>query len=55
MLAHLQGGIQRFSGNRMPIFHYTGREETKANGGHRDDQTLDRTWSLFDRARPISV
>jgi hypothetical protein len=31
------------------------RKETEANGGHRGDQTLDRTRSLFDRTRPVSV
>jgi hypothetical protein len=30
-------------------------KETEANGGHRDDRTLDRTWSLYDRMRPVSV
>jgi hypothetical protein len=30
-------------------------KETEANGGHRGDQTLDRTWSLFDRTHPVSV
>jgi hypothetical protein len=30
-------------------------KEMKANGGHRGDWTLDRTWSLFDRTRPVSV
>jgi hypothetical protein len=31
------------------------RKETEVNGGHRGDRTLDRTRSLFDRTRPISV
>jgi hypothetical protein len=31
------------------------KKETETNGGHRGDRTLDRTWSLFDRTRPISV
>jgi hypothetical protein len=31
------------------------RKETEANGGHRGDRTLDRTRSLFDRTRPVSV
>jgi hypothetical protein len=31
------------------------RKETEANGGHRGDRTLDRTWSLFDWTRPVSV
>jgi hypothetical protein len=30
-------------------------EETEANGGHSGDWTLDRTRSLFDRTRPVSV
>jgi hypothetical protein len=30
-------------------------KEMEANGGHRSDQTLDRTWSPFDRTRPVSV
>jgi hypothetical protein len=30
-------------------------KETEANGGHRGDRTLDRTRSLFDRTRPVSV
>jgi hypothetical protein len=30
-------------------------KEMEANGGHRGDQTLDRTRSLFDRTRPVSV
>jgi hypothetical protein len=30
-------------------------KETEANGGHRSDRTLDRTRSLFDRTRPVSV
>jgi hypothetical protein len=30
------------------------RKETKANGGHRGDRTLHRTWSRFDRTRPVS-
>jgi hypothetical protein len=29
--------------------------QTEANGGHRGDRTLDRTRSLFDRTRPVSV
>jgi hypothetical protein len=31
------------------------RKETEANGGHKGDRTLDRTRSLFDRTRPVSV
>jgi hypothetical protein len=31
------------------------RKETEANGGHRGDRTLDRTRSLFDRTRSVSV
>jgi hypothetical protein len=31
------------------------RKETEANGGHRGDRMLDRTRSLFDRMRPVSV
>jgi hypothetical protein len=31
------------------------RKETEANGGHRGDRTLNRTRSLFDRRRPVSV
>jgi hypothetical protein len=31
------------------------RKETEANGGHRGDRTLDRTWSLFDQTRPVDV
>jgi hypothetical protein len=30
-------------------------KETKANGAHRGDRTLDRTRSLFDRTCPVSV
>jgi hypothetical protein len=30
-------------------------KETEANGGHRGDWTLDRTRSLFDRTRSVSV
>jgi hypothetical protein len=30
-------------------------KETEANGGHRSDRTLDRTRSLFDWTRPVSV
>jgi hypothetical protein len=30
-------------------------KETEANGGHRGDQTLNQTWSLHDRTRPVSV
>jgi hypothetical protein len=30
-------------------------KEMEANGGHRSDRTLDRTRSLFDRTRPVSV
>jgi hypothetical protein len=30
-------------------------KETEANWGHRSDRTLDRTLSLFDRTRPVSV
>jgi hypothetical protein len=30
-------------------------KETEANGGHRSDRTLDRTRSLFDRTRLVSV
>jgi hypothetical protein len=30
-------------------------KETEANGGHRGDWTMDWTWSLFDRTRPVSV
>jgi hypothetical protein len=30
-------------------------KETEANRGHRVDRTLDRTRSLFDRTRPVSV
>jgi hypothetical protein len=29
-------------------------KETEANGGHQGDQTLHRTWSRFDRTRPVS-
>jgi hypothetical protein len=31
------------------------RNQTEANGGHRGDRTLDRTRSVFDRTRPVSV
>jgi hypothetical protein len=31
------------------------RKETEANGGHRGDRTLNRTRSLFDWTRPVSV
>jgi hypothetical protein len=30
-------------------------KEIEANEGHRGDRTLDRTRSLFDRTRPVSV
>jgi hypothetical protein len=30
-------------------------KEMEVNRGHRSDWTLDRTWSLFDRTRPVSV
>jgi hypothetical protein len=30
-------------------------KETDVNGGHRGDRMLDRTRSLFDQTRPISV
>jgi hypothetical protein len=30
-------------------------KETEANGGHIGDRTLDRTRSLYDRTRPVSV
>jgi hypothetical protein len=30
-------------------------KETEANGGHRGDRTLDRTRSLYDQTRPVSV
>jgi hypothetical protein len=30
-------------------------KEMEANGGHRGDRTLNRTWSLNDRTRPVSV
>jgi hypothetical protein len=29
-------------------------KETEVNGGHRGDRTLHRTWSRFDRTRPVS-
>jgi hypothetical protein len=29
-------------------------KETEANGGHQGDRTLNRTWSRFDRTRPVS-
>jgi hypothetical protein len=31
------------------------RKETEANGCHKDNRTLDRTRSLYDRTRPVSV
>jgi hypothetical protein len=31
------------------------RKETEANRGHRGDRTLDRTRSLVDQTRPVSV
>jgi RNA binding exosome subunit len=31
------------------------RKETEANEGHRGDRTLNRTRSLHDRTRPVSV
>jgi hypothetical protein len=31
------------------------REGIEANGGHRGDRMLDRTWSLFDQTCPVSV
>jgi hypothetical protein len=30
-------------------------KEMEVNGGHRGDRTLDRTWSLYDRTRLVSV
>jgi hypothetical protein len=30
-------------------------KETEANGGHRGDRTLNRTRSLYDRTRSVSV
>jgi hypothetical protein len=30
-------------------------KEMEANGGHRGDRTLERTQSLFDGTRPVSV
>jgi hypothetical protein len=30
------------------------KKETEANGGHCGDRTLHRTWSRFDRTRPVS-
>jgi hypothetical protein len=40
----------------MPIFTVPEvGKETEANGGHRDDRTLDQTRSLYDRTRPVSV
>jgi hypothetical protein len=30
-------------------------KEIETNGGHRGDRTLDRTRSLVDRTRPVSV
>jgi hypothetical protein len=29
-------------------------EDTEANGGHRGDRTLNRTWSRFDQTCPVS-
>jgi hypothetical protein len=43
-------GSRRFRGNETPIFHCTGGGETKANGGHWDDQTR----SSIDQTRPVS-
>jgi hypothetical protein len=31
------------------------RKETEVNGGHRGDRTLDRTRSLYDRTRLVSI
>jgi hypothetical protein len=31
------------------------RKETEANGGHRGDRTLHRTWSRYDWTRPVST
>jgi hypothetical protein len=40
----------------MPIFYCTEvGKETEVNGGHRGDRTLDRTRSLYDRTRPVSI
>jgi hypothetical protein len=41
----------------MTIFSTTPEvgKETEANGSHRGDRTLDRTWSLFDRTCSVSV
>jgi hypothetical protein len=30
-------------------------KEKEANGGHRGDRTLHRTWSRFDRMHPVST
>jgi hypothetical protein len=37
------GGIRRFSGSEIPIFHCAGGEETEAKGSHWGDRMLDRT------------
>jgi hypothetical protein len=47
--------IQHFLENETPIFHCAGREETEANGGHRDDRTLNQTRSQHNRMHPVSV
>jgi hypothetical protein len=31
------------------------RKETEANGGHRGDRTLNRTRSMVDQTRPVSI
>jgi hypothetical protein len=37
------------------FFHCAGGEETEVNGGHWGDRTLDWTWSLNDRTRPVGA
>jgi hypothetical protein len=53
----LRGGIQAFLRTLKRLFSTTPEveKETEANGGHRGDRTLNRTRSLVDRTRPVSV
>jgi hypothetical protein len=44
-------------GNLKCLFSTTPKvgKETEANGGHRGDRTLHRTWSWYDQTRPVST
>jgi hypothetical protein len=39
----------------MTIFHYAKSPEKKRRRGHRGDRTLNRTRSLHDQTRSVSV